>query len=281
MTADAAELGAALPDYVIGELLGRGQFGLVWAARHRRLDRAAAVKLLTGGAVADPRNAERFRREARLLAQIDHGHVVRVHDYRETGGRSLLIMERLTGGTLADRLHTGMNAESILVAVVAAASGLHHLHRQGVLHRDVKPANLMFDAAGVLKVTDFGTARGQDLLRGVTDIVGPVAPGTDVHRAVTVNIGDLTGLDCTSPGEFIGPASPPPSRPRSRWAWLRPRSARRPTSTRWGSCCTRRCPGATRTRSTEVSRPSWPDAPANPRGASPTPIPPCRRPSGR
>lgn len=204
MTADAAELGAALPDYVIGELLGRGQFGLVWAARHRRLDRAAAVKLLTGGAVADPRNAERFRREARLLAQIDHGHVVRVHDFRETGGRSLLIMERLTGGTLADRLHTGMNAESILVAVVAAASGLHHLHRQGVLHRDVKPANLMFDAAGVLKVTDFGTARGQDLLRGVTDIVGPVAPGTDVHRAVTVNIGDLTGLDCTSPGEFIG-----------------------------------------------------------------------------
>lgn len=205
MTADAAELGAALPDYVVGELLGRGQFGVVWAARHRRLNRAVAVKLLTGGAVADPRNAERFRREARLLAQLDHRHVVRVHDYRETGGRSLLIMERLTGGTLADRLHTGMNAESILVAVVAAASGLHHLHRQGVLHRDVKPANLMFDAGEVLKVTDFGTARGQDLLHGVTDVVGPAAPGTDIHRAMTVTVGgDLTGLDATFAGEFIG-----------------------------------------------------------------------------
>lgn len=206
MTDDAAGVDAALPDYEIGELLGQGQFGVVWAARHRRLRRAAAVKQLTGGAVADPRDAERFRREARLLAGLDHRHVVRVFDYREAGGRSLLIMERLTGGTLADRLHAGMDAESILVAVVAAASGLDHLHRQGVLHRDVKPANLMFDGGGVLKVTDFGTARGQDLGHGSTDLVGRVPAESAVHRAVTVEIAGLesAGLETTAAGEFVG-----------------------------------------------------------------------------
>lgn len=201
MTADAAGVAAALPDYEIGELLGQGQFGVVWAARHRRLRRDAAVKQLTGRAVADPREAERFRREARLLAGLDHRHVVRVFDYREAGGRSLLIMERMTGGTLGDRLHAGMDAESILVAVVAAASGLQHLHRQGVLHRDVKPANLMFDGAGVLKVTDFGTARGQDLLRGETDVMGPEPVDAAVHRAPTVQLG---APEATAAGEFVG-----------------------------------------------------------------------------
>jgi outer membrane protein assembly factor BamB len=170
MQAEPAGVVAALPDYEIGRRLGEGQFGVVWAARHRRLGRAAAVKQLTG--TAEARNAERFRREARLLAQLDHRHVVKVYDYREVDGLSLLIMERLTGGTFAERRAAGLGFESIIVAMIAAASGLHHLHERGVLHRDVKPANLMFDAADVLKVTDFGTARGQRILGASTTTAG-------------------------------------------------------------------------------------------------------------
>ena len=200
MQADTADLDAALPDYEVGDRLGEGQFGVVWAARHRRLDRPVALKQLTGTAVADPRNAERFRREARLLAQLDHRHVVRVYDYRETGGLSLLIMERLTGGTFADRRATGLGFESIIVSVIAAASGLHHLHLQGVLHRDVKPANLMFDGNNILKVTDFGTARGQSILTG-DNSNGHSVPH-DLAIDVTVDVRDA--MELSFAGEFMG-----------------------------------------------------------------------------
>lgn len=197
MQAESAGLAAALPDYEVGRRLGEGQFGVVWAARHRRLGRAAAVKQLTG--TAEARNAERFRREARLLAQLDHRHVVKVYDYREVDGLSLLIMERLTGGTFAERRAAGLGFESIIVAMIAAASGLHHLHERGVLHRDVKPANLMFDAADVLKVTDFGTARGQRILGATTTTT------TGVEPLAATGAGPVSdAFQLSFAGEFMG-----------------------------------------------------------------------------
>lgn len=208
MQADAARLAAALPDYEVGEPLGHGQFGVVWAARHRGLGRDVAVKQLIGSAVDDPRHAERFRREARLLAQLDHRHVVRVYDYREAGGLSLLIMQRLTGGTFDERRTAGLSFESLLVAVVAAASGLHHLHLRGVLHRDVKPANLIFDGAGVLKVTDFGTARGQGILDAATAVADPgsLAAALQAARGEQIRVVDIDpdALQLSFAGEFMG-----------------------------------------------------------------------------
>lgn len=153
-------LGQALPDHEVGQVIGRGQFGVVWSARHLHLGRYVAVKRLDDEVAANPEHAARFRREARTLAQLDHRHVVAVHDYRETDGMRLLIMELLRGGTLADRRATGMPIETAIASTLAAASALHHVHRSGVLHRDIKPENLMFDETGVLKVTDFGLARG-------------------------------------------------------------------------------------------------------------------------
>jgi serine/threonine-protein kinase len=146
-----------LPDYALGAEVGRGAFGVVWRARHLRLGRDVAVKQLTGP--VDDDSAARFRREARILAALDHPHVVRVFDYREDGNTRLLVMELLGGGTLADRRRAGLDLTSSVASVMAAAAGLHHVHEQGVLHRDVKPENLMFDAREVLKVTDFGIAR--------------------------------------------------------------------------------------------------------------------------
>ena len=83
----------------------------------------------------------RFRREARILASLDHPHVVRVFDYRESEEQRLLVMELLTGGTLADRRAAGLSLETAVATVMAAACGLHHVHEQGILHRDVKPEN--------------------------------------------------------------------------------------------------------------------------------------------
>jgi serine/threonine-protein kinase len=166
----------ALPDYVIGREIGRGQFGVVWSARHTQLQRDVAVKQLAEVSTAEYQ--ARFRREARILAQIDHPHVVAVYDYREVGDLRLLVMELLPGGTFADRRDEGMAGETAIALTLAAASGLHHVHVQGILHRDVKPENLMFDRRGALKVTDFGVASG--------DLV------------------DATVINVTRAGEFFG-----------------------------------------------------------------------------
>lgn len=156
-------LARALPDHRLGRVLGKGQFGVVWSAQHLHLARTVAVKRLSDEVAADPAHLARFRREARTLAQLDHKHVVAVHDYREVEGLRLLIIELLSGGTLTDRGSRGMPAETAIASTLAAASGLHHVHQRNVLHRDVKPENLMFDGEGVLKVTDFGVARGDAL----------------------------------------------------------------------------------------------------------------------
>ena len=202
MQPESAGLAAALPDYQVGQRLGAGQFGVVFAARHRGLGRSVAVKQLTG--TAEARGAERFRREARLLAQLDHRHVVRVYDYREVDGLSLLIMERLTGGTFAERRAAGMGFESIIASMLAAASGLHHLHLRGVLHRDVKPANLMFDGNDILKVTDFGTARGQRMLGSTATTAGFSTAGTGGLPPATVARPFSDAFQLSFAGEFMG-----------------------------------------------------------------------------
>lgn len=145
-----------MADHELGDELGRGTFGVVWAARHRQLDRVVAVKQMVATNGTDE---ARFRREARLLAGLRHPHVVTVHDYREGDGQRALVMEALTGGTLEDR-RASMSTEALVAVALAAASALDHVHRAGVLHRDVKPANVMFDADGRVRVTDFGVAGG-------------------------------------------------------------------------------------------------------------------------
>jgi predicted ATPase/serine/threonine protein kinase len=150
------DIAQALPDFVVTGQIGRGAFGVVWGARHRRLGRDVAVKELAESTLDD--DVERFRREARILARLDHPSVVKVFDYREHEGRRLLIMEMLRGGTMHERRRNGMEVASVIEAGIAAAWGLQHAHDHGILHRDVKPGNLMFDERGRVKVTDFGIA---------------------------------------------------------------------------------------------------------------------------
>ena len=139
--------------------LGRGAMGVVIAGEHRQLGRPVAIKQLPLGFGQDPTVKVRFVQEARLLASLDHPHIVPVFDFVDQDGLCLLVMEMLTGGTVWSKFTTtGLTNAEACGIVMATASALQAAHSRGILHRDIKPENLMFSSAGALKVTDFGIA---------------------------------------------------------------------------------------------------------------------------
>ena len=216
MSFDRELLSDALPAYDIGEELGKGGMGVVVSGQHRQLDRRVAIKQLPPGFGDDPAVRRRFTEEARLLASLDHPHVVPVYDYVEHQGICLLVMELLPGGTLRSRVAGagGIPAPRAVALCLAAASGLAAAHRRGVLHRDVKPENMLFAASGVLKVADFGiakvlggsggpgtviTRRGE--LIGTPAYIAPeqvrggqLSPATDVYAVATMLYEMLAGV---------------------------------------------------------------------------------------
>ena len=153
-------LAAALPGYEIGGELGRGAYGVVLAGRHRQLGREVAIKQLSPGLVSDGSVRSRFLAEAQVLASIDHPHIVPVYDYVEHDEACILVMERLAGGTVWNRfVNRGFDQPTACAIALVACSGLSSAHNHGVLHRDMKPENVLFGEDRVLKVTDFGIAR--------------------------------------------------------------------------------------------------------------------------
>jgi hypothetical protein len=150
----------ALSAYDIRGEIGRGSWGVVLRAQHRQLGRDVAVKQLPVEFSSQAEVRRRFVNEARLLASLDHPHIVPVYDYIEKEGVCLLIMEYLPGGTVWSRFNTeGFDyIESVAIALATSAA-MHFAHRHGVLHRDIKPENLMFTGSGILKVADFGIAK--------------------------------------------------------------------------------------------------------------------------
>ena len=174
MLVDRARVAAALPLYELGPQLGQGNFGLVLKGRHRHLKRAVAIKVLSGREDA-PAN---FAAEAQVLAGFDHPHIVRVHDYNEADGLCLIVMELLAGGTLAER-RKGMPAEAACAVGLAVAAALACAHDRGILHRDIKPQNILFDEAGTAKVVDFGIAK---ILEGTAATASGLA-GTPLYMA--------------------------------------------------------------------------------------------------
>ncbi|MFJ9780322.1 serine/threonine-protein kinase [Amycolatopsis sp. NPDC101161] len=199
-----AELVAALPQYDIGAEIGEGGMGVVFAGTHRTLGRHVAIKQLPWDVLNHAASSELFDREARVLASLDHPHIVPVYDYVRTGREHLLVMERLDGGTVHSRFHgDGVSGEQACAIGLAMLAGLHAAHRAGVLHLDVKPRNLLFNLQGVVKVADFGIARviseGATLVTHGGEILGTPAyiapeqamgnalsPAADVYAAGTV-----------------------------------------------------------------------------------------------
>src|SRR5438067_8982788 len=160
MALDQEAVVAALPLYEVQGELGHGAWGVVLAGRHRQLGRAVAIKQLPRAFGADPAVRSRFVAEARLLASLNHSHIVPIYDFVEHEGLCVLVMERLTGGTVTGRFDAGaMTPQRSCAVGLATCAALHYAHQHGVLHRDVKPDNLMFSSENVLKVTDFGIAK--------------------------------------------------------------------------------------------------------------------------
>src|SRR5438552_13897826 len=211
MTLDREWAIEALPGYEIGGELGRGGWGVVFAGRHRQLDRQVAIKQLPLAFAADPGVRSRFVEEGRLLASLDHPHIVPVFDFVEYEGLCLLVMERLTGGTVAQRFSShGLRMPAACAIVLATCAALEYAHLHGILHRDVKPENLMFSGDEALKVTDFGLAKvvggARTMATRAGEILGTAAymapeqakgtelgPGTDIYAAGIVLYELLSG----------------------------------------------------------------------------------------
>lgn len=157
---DILRIAQAMPDYDIERELGRGGMGVVFLGRHRRLLRGAAIKELPPSISVEDEVRERFVTEAQTLAGLAHPHIVPIFDYVERDGECLIVMQELPGGSVWDRFTSeGLTPPTACAVVMACCAALQHAHDNGVLHLDVKPDNLMFDAESAVKVTDFGISR--------------------------------------------------------------------------------------------------------------------------
>ena len=148
------------PQYEMLECLGRGGMGVVYKARQKSLDRLVALKILAPEREKDPQFAERFAREAKTLAQLNHPNIVTVHDFGEAGGMFYLVMEFVDGVNLRQLLGAGRLAPKEALAIVPAiCEALQFAHDRGIVHRDIKPENVLVDKQGRVKIADFGIAR--------------------------------------------------------------------------------------------------------------------------
>jgi serine/threonine-protein kinase len=146
--------------YRLERALGHGGMAAVWLATDERLGRSVAVKVLSDTLAHDAEYLYRFRREARVAAGLQHPNLVPVYDFG-AGERPYLVMEYIPGGDLAERVEAGdvPDVESLAEELLSA---LRHIHAAGVLHRDIKPQNVLIDAAGHARLTDFGIAQPRD-----------------------------------------------------------------------------------------------------------------------
>ena len=149
--------------YEILAELGRGGMGIVYKARELRLNRLFALKMLLSGASASPRELDRFRREAEAIAQLQHPHIVQIHEIGEHEGTPYLALEFVEGESLARNLAgTPQLARRAAELVGMLARAIHAAHTVGIIHRDLKPANVLLTGSGEPKITDFGVAKRLD-----------------------------------------------------------------------------------------------------------------------
>ncbi len=152
--------GSQIGPYQILEQLGQGGMATVYKAYHPALDRYVALKALHPAFLEDPNFLARFRREARVVAKLDHPNIVPVYDYSEHEGRPYLVMKFIEGETLKARLRRGpLGREAIMAVAEAVGAALTYAHQQGVLHRDIKPSNVLLAEDGRIYLADFGLAR--------------------------------------------------------------------------------------------------------------------------
>jgi serine/threonine protein kinase len=149
--------------YRLARRLGAGGMASVWLARDERLHRDVAVKVLSDVLAGDEEYIARFEREARVAAGLNHANLVTIFDFAVAEGRPYLVMELVSGGTVADRIRDrGFTAAEVERLAEEMLAALEHIHVAGVIHRDLKPANVLIDDHGRFRLTDFGIAKPSD-----------------------------------------------------------------------------------------------------------------------
>lgn len=167
--------------YEIRGRLGQGGFAVVYLAFDPLVDREVAIKVLAGSMALDEAFRRRFFREARTVASLEHPAIVPIYDFGEDDGQPYFVMRRMRGGTLADRLRQAPLRLGELVPIIArVASALDTAHERGIVHRDVKPGNVLFDEHGQAYLSDFGIARSD---MAATVVTSPGFLGTPAYIA--------------------------------------------------------------------------------------------------
>jgi eukaryotic-like serine/threonine-protein kinase len=207
--------GTKLGNYQLQALLGTGGMASVYRGFDQNLRRPVAIKVLSEAAAAQPGFVERFRQEALLLARLRHPHIVQVYDFGEQDGAIYMVQELLPGPTLEQRLRDlaargeKLDRQETLAIVAQLASALDAAHAAGIIHRDVKPGNAIWNASGALVLTDFGIAKSTLLPHGHTQtgmVIGtpdyispeqaqglPLTPASDIYSLGAVLYQLLSG----------------------------------------------------------------------------------------
>jgi serine/threonine-protein kinase len=185
-------IGQRLGPYQIVALLGEGGMGKVWRAHHTALKRDDALKVLPDAFASDPERLARFRREAQVLASLNHPNIAHVYGLEQADGLQALVMELVGGPTLADRIAQGpIPVDEALPIAKQMAEALEAAHEQGIIHRDLKPANIKLRPDGVVKVLDFGLAKALEPMsaHGMDATASP----TITSPAMMTSVGVLLG----------------------------------------------------------------------------------------
>ncbi len=156
----AVPQGNQFGDYELLEEIARGGMGVVYKARHKKLNRIAAVKMILGGRFSSPDELQRFHVEAEAAAKLDHPGIVPIYEIGEQDGRAFFAMKYIDGGSLAQRMDQFRADPKLAMNMLAqVARAVNHAHQRGILHRDLKPANILIDEANNPLVTDLGLAK--------------------------------------------------------------------------------------------------------------------------